>query len=750
MASQVFWKGFAPVGAPAPTGPPNPGQILMNPDFLYSAGNYAFLNLMKASSGTNTEVTWVLADGTGLLDPVDTDSNGYPTALRSVGGVQTQTIFPSASERTDDYVARWTGNGTISVGTLISGSYTGSGGSGRVEFSTGGGGTTQVSITAFGGGGYPTGAVTNLAIFHVSDEADYLAGKITGVKFRQRIAQAATPVLRILNWGGPLFEGANGTNQVQWSDRKPSGYVSYASSEFRSGYNAGTTSGAALDYSINFGSGAPTDKQIIQFFLNQATANTANSSSDQTTGTISSGSPCQVLWTGHGFSGNEPIAFANNQTGFSLPSTIDQFVTYYVKTIIDANHFTISATPGGTAINTSSAATGTVATRCYTLNMNSKGAVPIRASNGQAMWSGYGNRLSDTGHGNLILYTAVYEASTNMWLIWQDGLANGVPIEVFIQFCAELGCHPWFEIPFLSTDPMSDFSKQLATYCAANCPSWMIPRFETCNEPWNTVQPNGNFPLYRSYHNWGAEDLGNFLGKIGSTIGQDVSSVMGPPNGTKYHLITNIQTGPPADPNIYLSPLYHAQGSFQSGYNGNTAQHYLTHICQNLYFASQGNYTTGQTQWNAAVGAAAKQAVVDGFVQTGDQFLTGGTNNGLLGTAGNNSNGIAGLEATFTQYINFLSGVTNSTGLQIGLCGYEGGFNGLSGFDAFMAACKNATNLQTYYTNIYRAFLNAGGVFPAEFQLSGPSPSNNVWSVLETIYVTPDPPQWLAIVSFNH
>jgi hypothetical protein len=47
-------------------------------------------------------------------------------------------------------------------------------------------------------------------------------------------------------------------------------------------------------------------------------------------------------------------------------------------------------------------------------------------------------------------------------------------------------------------------------------------------------------------------------------------------------------------------------------------------------------------------------------------------------------------------------------------------------------------------------FVAAGGEFPFCFQLSGNSPSDNVWAVLETVYQTPNPPQWNAIVAFNH
>jgi hypothetical protein len=52
-------------------------------------------------------------------------------------------------------------------------------------------------------------------------------------------------------------------------------------------------------------------------------------------------------------------------------------------------------------------------------------------------------------------------------------------------------------------------------------------------------------------------------------------------------------------------------------------------------------------------------------------------------------------------------------------------------------------------------------IFPSMFQLGGSLtcfdgarggtyPSSNSWSVLEDIYQSPDPPQWLAAIAFNH
>jgi hypothetical protein len=64
-------------------------------------------------------------------------------------------------------------------------------------------------------------------------------------------------------------------------------------------------------------------------------------------------------------------------------------------------------------------------------------------------------------------------------------------------------------------------------------------------------------------------------------------------------------------------------------------------------------------------------------------------------------------------------------------------------------AGKTASNLQAITTECYNNSTAAGFEFPSMFQLSGVTPSNNAWSVLEDIYQTPDPAQWLAAVAFN-
>jgi hypothetical protein len=71
--------------------------------------------------------------------------------------------------------------------------------------------------------------------------------------------------------------------------------------------------------------------------------------------TISNASPGVVTWTGHGLVANTPVVFST--TG-ALPTGLTAGTTYYVKTVLDVNTFTVSATPGGTVVNTSSVGSG--------------------------------------------------------------------------------------------------------------------------------------------------------------------------------------------------------------------------------------------------------------------------------------------------------------------------------------------------------------------------------------------------------
>jgi hypothetical protein len=71
--------------------------------------------------------------------------------------------------------------------------------------------------------------------------------------------------------------------------------------------------------------------------------------------TISQASPGVVTRASHGLIANQGLAFTT--TG-ALPTGLTAGTTYFVKTVLDANTFTLSATAGGAAINTTSAGSG--------------------------------------------------------------------------------------------------------------------------------------------------------------------------------------------------------------------------------------------------------------------------------------------------------------------------------------------------------------------------------------------------------
>ena len=72
--------------------------------------------------------------------------------------------------------------------------------------------------------------------------------------------------------------------------------------------------------------------------------------------TITIAAPGVVTWTSHGLSVNDTIRFTT--TG-ALPTGLAINTTYYVKEVLSANTFTVSASAGGAAITTSGTQSGT-------------------------------------------------------------------------------------------------------------------------------------------------------------------------------------------------------------------------------------------------------------------------------------------------------------------------------------------------------------------------------------------------------
>ena len=160
-------------------------------------------------------------------------------------------------------------------------------------------------------------------------------------------------------------------------------------------------------------------------------------------------------------------------------------------------------------------------------------------------------------------------------------MANGVPPEICLQLCIELGMHPYFVTPYLTIDPPTDYMSGLATYCRDNAPAWMVPRFEGCNETWNFA---GGFFATRygwnkAFNSWRTQyDQNNWYGKTVSILGQAISKVYSN-DRTKYQVLCGVQSvsGISAASANTNDARLTAPRFVSSG--GSPAHQWVTHIC---------------------------------------------------------------------------------------------------------------------------------------------------------------------------
>jgi len=396
-----------------------------------------------------------------------------------------------------------------------------------------------------------------------------------------------------------------------------------------------------------------------------------------------------------------------------------------------------------------------------TLNVNGTGAINILSAYTAAL-SSVTNSYPIGGAWQSIA-TLVYDATLNAWIkqggdvsLGSTGLNNGCPPELMVRLCAELGAHPYFVTPALAIDPATDYMPSLAAYCRDNSPSWMIPRFEGPNETWNNAGGfySTAYAIAKSQaYGWG-QDVHNWYGKVMSVLGQAVSAVYAG-DRTKYQVLCGVQTatgtsaGSTASSNPRLaSTKYLAQSaSPQAPYTRSAASNWVTHVCCAQYF-TPSEYGNAQETLDAASFAAA--AASNPTLQT--SLATAYAN------AVNSGSGAYTLAKCAVFYANWQAWAL-SFGIKK-MCGYEGGYSpdytggGTSAVDLLRAASKQAPSLSGFTTINYNNFVGLTGngftaEFPSCFQFSGRSPSNNAWSLLEDIYAA-NPPQWNAIVAFNH
>lgn len=662
-SADAFWHGSASSNFSG-------GKTQVNFNFIASNADFPFVDVFR-NGGT-------ISVGTAIAPPSNLDSNGFPLT-----GTWTKIIsFPLPSEKSGDYIMVWTGGGPNTVmnnpgGTFVSGSLNGANGTYRFTPPVSAvNATTQVTV-----GVVTTGAsysqVTNLSVVNVNDFVSWQANpNAFSPQLLATIAAGRFGVIRFLNWQGSTFQGANEAMWTDWLSRKPVGYQSYSGAEYRANWWAGTpdNGGSGLDYTLTtpasptyiFGNGAPVDKQIMHVQFNQTATFVGSSAVTFTSNTVN--------WSGHTFTGNEPVSF--NKINNNLPTGLWQAQTYYVvgSSVVAGVSFQISLTPGGATISSfGTGASGNYqGVRLPTLNINGTGAFPIRNAYGDPPSSG--DMPLTTSGGNPVYATMVFDGDFQAWCKTggsttdgSQGLNNGVPPELLYNLALVSGNHPWYVSSAFALDPMTNFWPTFAAYNKTNQPAWMIPRYEPVNEQWNFGAAfwNTRYGWNKAWFHWGVQfGTNQWQGKIASTMGQAISTVYGgTPDGTKYWYINGNQfassyntSGKSVTQNNerMTSATYVAQAAApQSGYTKTAASLYTTHASAANYFGPgayntlaelQGaiNYTAPGNIGNSAAQMALLNAYADtvnGPSVSGASILSLGSPGQLLWPSHGRTNG---------------------------------------------------------------------------------------------------------------
>jgi hypothetical protein len=608
----------------APSSVFNGGKSQINFNIPYGTGEYPFMDLFKTSTR--------FLSGSGLpLTPDICDSNGWPTSFPT-GITQVNYVInmPSQNERPGNYDLSWTGTGVAAFVlnggfTVVSGSPTPSGGVGHVVLvpnnPAAGNGPNGLNIDF-------TGPHQNVRFCHVND---LTAVQNNPLEFHPQFISVLKTlkcgVLRFLNW----INGNQGAGITTWASRTPTTWYSYQGFPLLSSQYAGLSTASGSDLSVVTPSGGFTlvDKATINYCLNAAVPTNQ-------TATFTSALQ-NVSITAHGLAVNNQVYLTGTPpSGFTatvFPLTVPPTV-YYVVNVVDANTIQLSATKGGTAIT--AGANGTCTSNPYlTISVSGGPATPI--------WNNFSLPYpqSFVGYpGGAGVHLLIYDATFGAFIDFSSGGGNSsVPPEVCLDLCYKVGAHPWFVTPFMAMDPVTDWLTGLANYIQTNYQNgkapWMVPRFETPNECWNTFGTDDTqYAITKSqFYGWGTGQPGNihnWIGKVASIGGQQLANVYGVGNlGTKYHWIVGVGGGGIGNSNDRLAStkfLTSDPNPIQSPYTRTAAaggaQNWVSHICLANYFSPLERYTCQELidgfaySVTNAGNSAAQAALVNGYVDT--------------------------------------------------------------------------------------------------------------------------------------
>lgn len=413
-----------------------------------------------------------------------------------------------------------------------------------------------------------------------------------------------------------------------------------------------------------------------------------------------------------------------------------------------------------------------------TLDLNGTGAKPILAWWGEAL-SVDGNSYPLANYFSSPTYgTAVYDAELNSgngaWLLYgaqqawgSVGIKNGVPPELCLQLAAEVGAHAWFVAPRFALEAPTDHMPSLAAYCRDNAPSWMIPRFETPNETFNTGNAgfhNGVYGRNKANVRWGSADQKMAHGYWASILGQAVAAAYGVAQAdaktqTRYHLVNGVQTASGStsfyDQHLssaaYVGQVAAAPAGYSKAVGVAEAWRWTTHIAVAQYFTPADYGSSEETAAVAAyqsADATTKNALLDNYLM------------GLTRTNGGGSP----YTATFAL-AQFAAWKTWAQSFSVNkMCGYEGCFSpdytggGSSNADLFRNDCKARPVAADYLAMVFQGFIGLSdstftAEFPSTFLLTDFTYDTTVttycWTLLKGDIQSANTPQFDYIVRFN-
>jgi hypothetical protein len=177
--------------------------------------------------------------------------------------------------------------------------------------------------------------------------------------------------LYIKKAGNSVFSGCSATNNAHgggfyFQDGQTFNNVTMISCNGNRATDCTVTASISGDIltvtALNTGSGFAIGNAVTGPGVTSGTVITGSKASEPPTKTftVTIASPGVISRTAHGLIANDGVQFVQIFGSETLPTGLSFLKTYYVKTVVNADSFTVSATPGGTAINTTDSTSGTL------------------------------------------------------------------------------------------------------------------------------------------------------------------------------------------------------------------------------------------------------------------------------------------------------------------------------------------------------------------------------------------------------